>query len=444
MTASISLPKRWYPLRKHDEQERFFRSRDRFIVAVAGRRSGKTEIAKRRLVRSALSFTKHSSGKFVFAAPTRDQAKRIYWDDLKELIPSSLIDDVLETELLVRLVTGTRIQVVGMDKPERAEGEPIDGCVLDEFADMKARAWTASIRPALSTLNRPGWAIFIGKPKGRNHFYQLFNRARSQAQPGWTALHWKSSSVIDPEEDAAAKRELDPLTYAQEYDADFVNFEGRVYYPFLADTHAKERLPYSDTTDLVFAFDFNTSPGVAAVCQEQRYAGSNPNVAGEITAVIGEVWIPQNSTTPAVCRKLIADWGKHKGHVYLYGDATGGAKGSAKVMGSDWELIEAELRPVFRERLHLRVPKANPLERVRVNAVNARLLTADGKIRMLVDPARAPHVVEDLEGVIALEGGSGEIDKLSYPMLTHISDALGYYVERRHPIVRHITTSEDI
>lgn len=444
MTATIQLPKRWYSLRKHAEQQAFFNARERFIVAVAGRRSGKTEIAKRRLVRDAMSFHKHAAGKFVLAAPTRDQAKRIYWEDLKELVPSRFIADILETELLIRLVTGTRIQVVGMDKPERAEGEPIDGCVLDEFADMKPRAFTASIRPALSTVDRPGWAIFIGKPKGRNHFYQLYNRARFQKQPGWIALHWKSSSVIDPEEDAAAKRELDPLTYAQEYDADFVNFEGRVYYPFTADTHAKEPLSYDETTDLVFAFDFNVSPGVAVVCQEQRYQGQNPKVAGEITAVIGEVWIPQNSNTPAVCRKLIADWGKHKGHVYLYGDATGGSRGSAKVAGSDWELIEAELRPVFRDRMHLRVPRANPHERVRVNAMNARLLTADGRVRMLVDPARAPHVVEDLEGVVALEGGSGEIDKIAYPMLTHVSDALGYYVERRHPLVSHVLTSEDI
>lgn len=443
MTATSNLPRRWHPLRKHAEQDQFFNARERFLVAVAGRRSGKTEIAKRRLVRSALAFSTFP-GKFIACAPTRDQAKRIYWDDIKALVPKSLIVDVSETELMLRLVTGTRLGVVGMDKPERAEGEPIDGVILDEFADMKPRAFQASVRPALSTVGRPGWAIFIGKPKGRNHFYQLWNKARSQSDPSWRAFHWRSSTVIDPEEDAAARRDLDPLTYAQEYDADFVNFEGRIYYPFEAAVHANERLPYHDEADLVFAFDFNVAPGIAVVCQEHRYDGTNPKVAGEITAVIGEVWIPQNSNTPAVCRKLAADWGRHKGHVYLYGDATGGSRGSAKVLGSDWDLIEAELRPVFGSRLHLRVPRANPHERVRVNAMNSRMLTADGRIRMLVDPARAPHVVEDLEGVVALEGGSGEIDKSSYPMLTHVSDALGYYVERRHPIVEHVVTSEDI
>ena len=54
----------------------------------------------------------------------------------------------------------------------------------------------------------------------------------------------------------------------------------------------------------------------------------------------------------------------------------------------------------------------------------------------MVDPVKAPHVVRDLEGVVLLKGGSGEIDKKGTPDLTHISDALGYSIEAEFPTTK--------
>ncbi|MGL1152562.1 hypothetical protein ACSTLF_00280, partial [Vibrio parahaemolyticus] len=70
----------------------------------------------------------------------------------------------------------------------------------------------------------------------------------------------------------------------------------------------------------------------------------------------------------------------------------------AKVAGSDWDLVATALRPVFRDRLVVAVPRANPPERARINAVNTRLKAGDGTVRLMVDPVHAPHVVKDLEG----------------------------------------------
>jgi len=82
----------------------------------------------------------------------------------------------------------------------------------------------------------------------------------------------------------------------------------------------------------------------------------------------------------------------------------------------------------------MRVPRSNPKERSRVNAVNTRLSDGDGRKSMMVNPAACPHLVRDLEGVRVLEGGSGEIDKRSDPNLTHLSDGLGYYIAEVFPI----------
>lgn len=418
---------RMYDLRPNPTQSALLGSTARFRVVPAGRRSGKTERAKRFVISRASIAVPDS--RFFVAAPTRDQAKAIYWHDLKAMIPSRLLASApSETHLSLQLINGAEIHVIGMDKPERIEGRPWDGGILDEFANMKARAWGENVRPALS--DRKGWAWLIGVPEGRNHYYDLWKYAISGADPDWAGFTWKSAEILDADEVAAARRELDPLVFEQEYEASFVNFSGRAYYPFSESIHCA-RLEYNPKAPIGLCFDFNVEPGVCAIVQEQRLPNGQDG-----TGVIGEVYITTNSNTPAVCRRIVADWGRHEGPVRLYGDATGGARGSAKVDGSDWDIIKAELRPVFGDRLSFKVPPSNPAERARINAVNSRLLSSDSVVRMMVDPVKAPHVVKDFEGVRTLEGGSGEIDKKATPALTHISDAVGYYVEREFPIVR--------
>ncbi len=442
--------KRLYPLRWHPVQHAYENSTARFNVVPAGRRSGKTEKAKRKLINRLFTPTGYDNPAFFAAAPTRDQAKRIYWDDLKKMIPPSLRSKApSETELTIWTILGSSVSVIGMDKPERIEGTPWDGGILDEFGNMKPNAWGANVRPALS--DRLGWCDLIGVPEGRNHYYDLAMYARDSGDPDWRFFTWLSSDILPPAEIEAAKRQLDELTFQQEYEASFVNFEGRAYYPYQHDTHARP-LKYNKRRRLIFCFDFNVDPGICAIVQEQELPGQyerDPrtgllllNQPAWGSGVIGEVWIPRNSNTPAVCRKLLKDWGDHEGDVVCYGDATGGARGSAKVQGSDWDLIKKGLRdgyheqsiPGFGSRVSFQVPAANPAERARVNAMNSRLKSAGGDVRLMVDPKRAPRVAKDLEGVTLLKGGGGELDKKSNPELTHISDGLGYYIVKEFPI----------
>lgn len=443
-TSSTLLSRRWTPLRPHVTQLAWWNSTTRFNTVPAGRRSGKTELFKRKLIKRALKGTSFDNARFFAGAPTRDQAKRIFWDDLKALSPPEMIlGRPSESELVISYVNGSQIHVLGLDKPERIEGAPWDGGGIDEVANAKASAWSMNVRPALS--DRRGWCDLIGVPEGRNHYYDLHQYAKSDKSSEWGAFTWASADILPKEEIEAAKRELDELTFAQEYEASFINFSGRAYYKFNYDIHAANvlRKLYNSKATLDISFDFNVEPGVAAISQELRLPGQYErdnkglfDLARPVTgtAVIGEVYIPRNSNTPAVCRKIVADWGAHSGRVVCYGDATGGSRGSAKVEGSDWDLIEKELRPVFRERLSYAVDKTNPRERARLNAVNTRLMSSNGTVRLLVCPQFAPNMAKDLDGVTLLEGGSGELDKVKSPNLTHISDALGYRIERDFPV----------
>jgi len=224
------LPARWTPLRFHALQSAFFRSKHRFNVNPSGRRSGKTELEKRKLVKCALRGTKFPRPQFGAGAPTRDQAREIYWQDLKDLSPPSLVAEISESHLVIRYKIGSELHVVGMDKPERVEGKPWDGFVLDEYGNMKPDVWDAHLRPALS--DRKGWADFIGVPEGKqNHYYGLAEDARKEFlllgdASEWGYYHWPSSEILDAAEVEAARKRMHPLVFEQEYGGAFVSFSG--------------------------------------------------------------------------------------------------------------------------------------------------------------------------------------------------------------------------
>jgi hypothetical protein len=113
----------------------------------------------------------------------------------------------------------------------------------------------------------------------------------------------------------------------------------------------------------------------------------------------------------------------------LYGDATGGAKKSSGVKGSDWDIIKNKLKGVF--NYHEKYKKSNPPVRVRINSVNSRLIAADGYVGTIVDK-KCKFLIRDFEGVTCDD--TGDIEKSDIKsLLTHISDGFGYFVEVEHP-----------
>ena len=430
---STRLTKRWYPLHYHPDQHRLWTSKARFRVVPAPRRSGKSELAKRYTVEAAIS-TRPSvlpDAHFVLSAPTHQQARKIFWDDVKALSPPRCVRSISESYCTIKYTNGAEIIVAGMDKPERVEGNPIDGIVLDELANMKESVWMQHVYPALGTPGRkPGWAWLIGVPEGRNHYYRLWLKAIAAENTDWEGHRWSAEGIVDQEVLDAAKRDMDQRSYDQEWKGLFVDFAGRAYYDFDPEIHAQEKLAYDPNLPLIFTFDFNVSPGTASVIQEQPYRGTNVHVASTVTAIIDEVWIANNSNTPLVCKQLGMKYQGHKGIVMCYGDASGGNRSTTQTEGNDWDLIQQYLCPIFGDRLELDVPKSNPAVRARLNAVNTRILNADRIVRLLVDPVKCPHTVDDFEGVRLTDRKGELLDKSSDPSLTHLTDGIGYYIDQ--------------
>lgn len=405
----------------------------------AGRRSGKTELSKRKLVSTAIACTIPEGGRFVASAPTNDQAIRLYWDDLKRLTPPEcMAREPRESTHEILLKNGATIFVTGLDKAQRLEGSPVDGILIDEFSDVKSKVWQLNIRPALDTDGRPGWAWLLGVPEGVGHYSEMYYKAKRGELQDWDAFHWISADILSPEVIETAKRDLDELTYQQEYEGSFVNFSGRAYYKFDQAKHVQE-LRHNPDLPLITCWDFNTAPGTMSVWQEQPTNSWTGNYQPTVSCCLGEVYVPRSSNTELVATRFVNDWvNRHtRGEVHLYGDASGGNKTSNATTGSDWDIVERVVKNAFGAgRVRKFVKPANPTVRGRINSVNSKACPANGKIGIAIDPRKAPNTLKDFENTTTIEGGSGELDKdKDNGLWTHLTDGYGYYCEFRFPTV---------
>jgi hypothetical protein len=194
----------------------------RFTVLALHRRAGKTELAIMELVDKALR-CQLPLPMFFYIAPFLKQAKAIAWARLKERIrPLEMagVCEISESDLMVTFSHNKAvIRIYGADNPDAMRGVRLDGCVIDEVAQIKPEVWNDIIQPALS--DRRGWALFIGTPAGVNLFSELFYRAQSL-----TDWHSALYTVYDTESIAAdeverLKRDMPETAFQREYLCDF-------------------------------------------------------------------------------------------------------------------------------------------------------------------------------------------------------------------------------
>ena len=200
---------------------------------VCHRRAGKTVSCIGELVIRALYTTKKRA-KFAYCGPYRQQAKEVAWEYLKEFTEGIRRGPPRESDLRVTLHNGSTITLYGADNPDALRGLYFDGIVLDEYGDCRPSLWGEVVLPTL--LDRKGWAVFIGTPKGKNHFYQMVQRAR--AEPNWYHMTLKASEsgLLDDDSLREARAEMSDAQYQQEMEC---SFEAAVQGSYYSDIIAK-------------------------------------------------------------------------------------------------------------------------------------------------------------------------------------------------------------
>lgn len=396
----------------HAKQLEVFAHKARFKVVVAGRRWGKTALAKETIkVRAA----RKKKQRIWYIAPTYRMAKGILWEDLLESIPKSWVKKVNHSSLSIKLINNSLIELKGSDRPDDLRGVGLHYVILDEFQEMHPDVWIKVIRPTLSSTG--GEALIIGTPKQFRGLYPLWKLGQVHKQRGYGQWYsWQFPTALSPfiprAEIEQARRDMDPKSFEAEYMAQFVNVAGRVYYPFDRKIHVGS-YPFNPKLPIWVGQDFNIDPMSSVIMQPQ------PN--GKIW-IVDELNLP-NSNTFEVASELDRRYWKYQDNVTIYPDPAGAYRQHARGE-SDLDIFKEKGFKKIRHR------KKHPPVADRINIVCSRLMSADGTVSLLMDKS-CEKTIESFEQTM-YKPESRDIDKKMN--IEHLTDAVGYPMEIHYPL----------
>lgn len=289
----------------------FHQRNQRWSCLVVHRRGGKTVACVNDLGARAI-YTPKKDARYAYLAPFYRQAKDVAWVYVKTYL-KPFIKRIRESELRVELINGAWITLYGADNPDALRGIYLDGVILDEFGDCRPSLWGQVILPTL--VDRKGWAVFIGTPKGKNHFYHIYRR--SLEEEGWFNITLKASQsgIIDEEELREIRAQMDDSEYEQEMECSFEAAVRGTYYTDLINkieakgqladdinwnpdqpVHVASDLGYTDSTALWF---WQESPdGPRIIDYEEAHGQALPfyfQLLREKGYKYGDIWLPHDA-----------------------------------------------------------------------------------------------------------------------------------------------------
>jgi hypothetical protein len=240
-------------------------------VLLMGRQSGKTFFATQHSWITAVQ----KQGRYFVVFKTYKQAHEVVWRQYIPLIPKELIFKKNEQDLLIELnyIENTpltlpdgstvmvnhdknkprsTIQLLGSDQSDSHRGFKANGIIFDEYADQDPNNWDAVYKHFFTTTD--GWAIFMGTPRGYNHFYDLIQYAKEDERWFYLEATWRDSPYVKEEfitkERAEAEKQGKLSTFLQEVELEFRSVQGAVYPDFNRKIHVLKpsEIPEDDLT----------------------------------------------------------------------------------------------------------------------------------------------------------------------------------------------------
>ena len=189
----------------------------RFVVTMCGRRWGKSKDGTEWLTEGAMM-----GEPCAIFAPNYKYLMEPWVDMTNCLRP--MIDAVggkiSEQDRTIRLPNGGLIDCWTMDSPDPGRGRKYKRVVIDEGGIVRnlRMIWEQSIRPTLVDLRGDMW--LYGTPKGRTHDFSVLFDKGEKREDGWLSFRAPTADnpYIPADEIEAARRDLSPQAFAQEFE----------------------------------------------------------------------------------------------------------------------------------------------------------------------------------------------------------------------------------
>ncbi len=392
-------------------QGEVFNSDKRFRLLVAGRRFGKSYLSCIELLRGAIS---RPGEVYFYCAPTYRMAKDIAWKELKRLVPKTWVQAKNETDLRLDLINGSSIELKGTENAMALRGRSLAGVVLDEAAFMERDVWAEVIRPALA--DKQGWALFISTPDGTaSWFYDMWCFCGEQEWDDWA--RWSFTTIeggnVKEEEVEAAKSQLDPRTFRQEFEASFENLTGLVAVSF-NDENIDKEVADLHMLPLLLGLDFNVDP-MAGICAVKH---------NNTLYVFDEIMLTGGATTWDFTEEVVRRYGVDR-RIIACPDPTGSARKTSGVGVTDHNILR-------RSGFTVMSPKSPWKIRDKITAVNTALYDANGERRTLIHP-RCKELIKALRTLTYAPNTGLPNKNLG---VDHAFDAFGYLCLQQFNLVK--------
>lgn len=381
----------------------------RYIMLYGGSRSGKTFIAVYALcVRASKVSSRHVILRLKF-----NHAKTSIWLDTLPKVLRICFPDLkvhfVGSDYYVQFPNGSEIWVAGLDDTARVEkilGKEYSTIYFNECSQIPYKSIEVALTRLAEKNDLKKKAYFDENPPSKKHWsYWLFIKKLhpETLEPikaeNYSAILMNPQDNLDNIDEDYVSEILNNLSEKERRrfkDGEFLDSdEGQAYYSFERSMNVHEFDKKHSNGTVMVGMDFNVNPMTAVI---GYYQGNNFYVVDEIFL--------ENSDTYKMSHELIKRG--YKG-AWVYPDSTGKNR---KTSGKSDHLILKDDGFIVKDT-------RNPFVKDRINNVN-RLLR-DGRI--IIDP-RCKRLIQDLEKVV---WDGNDLDKRSDPMITHISDALGYW-----------------
>jgi len=390
-------------------QQIIFNDPSRFKVVVAGRRFGKTYLA----TQSLCYYARIPEREVWYVSPSYKMSKQIVWRKLKNRLQDlRWAKKTNESELSILLKNDSTISLKGADNPDSLRGIGLDYLIMDEFADIDPIAWYEVLRPTLS--DKEGSAMFIGTPKGiANWSYDIFQDALDFPDE-WARFQFTTidGGNVSAKEIESARRDLDIRQFRQEYLATFETYSGRIYYGF--DREHNVKIIDHNIDQIYIGMDFNVDPMSAVI--------AIPINNG--LYVFDEINIFSSNTDEMVDEIKLR---YPRSRVTVFPDPAARQRKTSAGSRTDLTILQ-------NAGFTVKAPHAHTPVRDRINAVNAKLCSANQDRCLLIHP-KCKTTIESLERQVYKEGTNIPDKGSGYD---HQNDALGYMVDYLYPIKKDI------
>ncbi len=401
---------------KQMEAVKILSSDARHIMLFGGSRSGKTFLAVRSLIiRACKVRSRHAILRLNF-----NHIKTSIWlDTLPKVLKVSFPDLAVEwnkTDYYLTLPNGSEIWCAGLDDEKRVEkilGKEYSTLYFNECSQIPYKSIQVALTRLAERNNLKKKAYYDQNPPGKKHWsYWLFQKYLDPVDNVPVDTTKYASILMNPKDNLEnidpeyITEILDNLPESQRKrfkDGEFTDdSDGAAYYAFDREKHVKQIDKAFQIGQRCIGMDFNVQPMTAVI----------GHYINKKFYVISEAFL-ENSDTFKMSTHLIKNG--HRG-ANIYPDSTGSNRKTSGI--SDHQILQNDGFKIQFTR--------NPLVVDRVNNLN-RLLREE---RIIIDPS-CKKLINDLEKVSWKDGA---LDQKTDKMVTHISDALGYWCWALDPL----------